>query len=151
VARKASAINLMVALASRQELQTCKLRSTQASKDLVKEEPRSPDSFPPAKEFPVVCKKTQCIICIGNERLSYQERTRTFKRVSHMWDHVENVHLRTIPAEQRPICEHPVCKAQGLVLKHVMHFKHHVATVHKFNLVSFLIWQCFFCLGVLQC
>ncbi|PMD60550.1 uncharacterized protein K444DRAFT_528197, partial [Hyaloscypha bicolor E] len=85
-------------------------------------------------EFPVVCQKTQCIFCIGNERLPYEQRTRTFNRVSHMWDHVENVHLSKVPAEQRIICYHPVCKAQGLVLDHVMHFKNHVARVHKIDL-----------------
>ena len=136
VSRKVSAINLSVALASRQEFQTRtrKPRSVPASKDLIKKESPAPKPTQPADEFPVVCTNTQCIICIGNERLPYEQRTRTFNRVSHMWDHVENVHLSKVPAEQRIICHHPVCKAQGLVLDHVMHFKNHVATVHKIDL-----------------
>ncbi|KAH6717379.1 FluG domain-containing protein [Leptodontidium sp. MPI-SDFR-AT-0119] len=135
VARKVSAINLFVALASRQEFQTRtrKPRSVPAFKDLIKREYPAPKPSQPAIKFPVVCQKTQCIFCIGNERLPYEQRTRTFNRVSHMWDHVENVHLSKVPAEQRIICYHPVCKAQGLVLDHVMHFKNHVARVHKID------------------
>jgi hypothetical protein len=136
VVRKVLAINLMVALASRQEFQirTRKSRSVPASTGLLKKESPAPEPSQPPDEFPVVCKKTQCIICIGNERLPYEQRTRTFKRVSNMWDHVEDVHLSKVPAKQRIICDHPVCKAQGLVLDHVMHFKNHVATVHQIDL-----------------
>ncbi|KAH8744230.1 hypothetical protein BGZ57DRAFT_778969, partial [Hyaloscypha finlandica] len=56
-----------------------------------------------------------------------------FKRVSHTWDHVE-IHLRGVPVEQRIVCPHPVYKALGLVLDHVIHFKNHVARVHEINL-----------------
>jgi len=51
-----------------------------------------------------------------------------------MWDHVENIHLRGVSAEQRVICHHPVCKAEGLVLNGVMRFKNHVAIIHKVDL-----------------
>jgi hypothetical protein len=50
-----------------------------------------------------------------------------------MWDHVE-IHLRGVLAEQQIVCPHSICKAQALVLDHVMHFKNHVARVHKINL-----------------
>ncbi|KAH9204554.1 hypothetical protein DL95DRAFT_418158 [Leptodontidium sp. 2 PMI_412] len=76
----------------------------------------------------------RCIFCVGNESLSYRQRTRKFRRVSHMWDHVENIHLRDVPAEQRIICHHPVCKAEGLILDGVILFKNHVATVHEVHL-----------------
>jgi hypothetical protein len=71
---------------------------------------------------------------MGNERLSYIEWTRAFNRVSHMWDHVKDIHLRYVPAEQRIICHHPIYKAKGLVLNNVMYFKNHVATVHEIDL-----------------
>jgi hypothetical protein len=51
-----------------------------------------------------------------------------------MWDYIEDIYLSKEPARQRIICDHPVCKAQGLVLDYVMHFKNHVARVHKINL-----------------
>jgi hypothetical protein len=134
VSRKVFAINLMTALASRQEFQTHKPRLALAPQVLIKKECLDPEPFPQPPEFPLVCEKTQCIICIGNEQLPYKQRTRAFRRVSHMMDHVENVHLSKVSAEQRIICHHPVCKAQGLVLNHVMHFKNHVARVHKIDL-----------------
>jgi hypothetical protein len=139
VSRKVSAINLFVALASRQELQTRQPRSAPAYKGSLKEESPAPalDPSPPPSKFPLVCEKTQCIFCIGNERLSYEQRTRKFRRVSHMMDHVENFHLRGVSADEKIICHHPLCKAEGLVLQNVIHFKNHIATVHKINLRAF--------------
>jgi hypothetical protein len=142
VSRKVIAINLMIALASRQELQTRKPRSVPASKDLIMKESPASEPSQPADEFPVVCKKTQCIVCIGNERLSYEQRTRTFRRVAHMWDHVEDIHLRYISADAGIICHHPVCKAQGLVLDNVERFKNHVARVHEVALRPPRVFPC---------
>ncbi|KAH9203768.1 hypothetical protein DL95DRAFT_418785 [Leptodontidium sp. 2 PMI_412] len=142
VARKISAVNLQIALASRKELMTRQPRSAPTCKDPLKEEypicapapTPALDPFPPASKFPLVCEKTQCVFCVGNESLSYWQRTRKFRRVSHMWDHVENIHLRDVQAEQRIICHHPVCKAEGLILDGVILFKNHVATVHEVHL-----------------
>jgi hypothetical protein len=133
VSRKVLAIDLIVALASRQEFQARKPRLAPASQVLIKKEP-DPESFLQPHDFPLVCQKTQYIICIGNEQLLYKERTCAFRRVSHMMDHIENLHLSKQPANQRIICHHPVYKAEGLVLNHVMHFKHHVATVYRISL-----------------
>jgi hypothetical protein len=102
------------------------------SKDLIKKESPAPKPFLSPSEFPLVYKKTQCIIYIGNERILYKKWTRSFKRVLHIWDYVEDIHLSK--AKQPFICHHPVCKAQGLVLDNVMHFKNHVARVHEINL-----------------
>jgi len=134
IGRKIRAINLMVALASRQEAQ--KPRSSSAYEAPVKEESPRPDPFPAPAEFPVVCHKTQCIICIGNDRYPYKKRMRTFRRVSHMMDHVENVHLKYQLANEKIICRHPVCKYEGLVLNNVNHFKNHVEVVHGITLGS---------------
>jgi hypothetical protein len=38
---------------------------------------------------------------------------RTFKRVSHMMDHVEKVHLRHEPSAPSFVCRHPQCKHLG--------------------------------------
>jgi hypothetical protein len=51
-----------------------------------------------------------------------------------MMDHVENLHLSKLLADQMIICHHPVCKAEGLDLKSVMHFKNHVAIVYGISL-----------------
>jgi hypothetical protein len=136
VSWKIHAVDAMTALASRQEPQTRKPQPAPACGVLVKKEPSppppSPDPFPQLDEFPLILGKTQCIFCIGNERYTYDKRTRAFKRVSHMWDHIENLHLKHL--DQQIPCDHPVCKAQGVVLKSVMLFKNHVAIVHKVDL-----------------
>lgn len=136
VSRKILAIGLMIALASRQEFQTRTPRSPPAYKDPLKEESPVPALEPSQQldEFPLVCKKTQCIICIGNERLPSKQRKRTFTRVSHMMDHVENVHLKHQSAQGKINCDHPVCKSNGLVLNNVDHFKNHVQVVHGITL-----------------
>ena len=138
VARKVSAINLMVALASRQEFQTRKPRSAPARKILVKTESPDLDAnfFPEPDPFPLVCEKTQCIGCIGNTRLSFEQRTRRFKRVSHMWDHAENVHLSKLSPGEQPVCWHPKCSpdGEGLSFSSIMIFKNHVATLHQIPL-----------------
>ena len=130
--RKTRAINLMVALASRQETQ--KPRSSPAYEAPMKEESPRPESPPLPTEFPLICHRTQCIICIGNERYSHEKRTRCFPRPSHMMDHVENVHLKYRAANERINCDHPVCRSNGIVLNDVKLFKNHVATVHGIKL-----------------
>ncbi|KFY65136.1 hypothetical protein V496_02779 [Pseudogymnoascus sp. VKM F-4515 (FW-2607)] len=136
VSRKITAIKLMIALASRQEPQTRMPRYTSPHEDPVKKEPLSPapsaEPFPQLDEIPFTLGKDQCIFCIGNEQYSYEKRTRTFKRTSHLWDHVENVHLQHLDAVTA--CGHHVCKAQGLVLNNVTEFKIHVKEVHGVSL-----------------
>lgn len=137
VSRKVTAITLLIALASRQEPQTRKPKSSLVCEGRVKTEPPlssapSLDPSPQPDEFPLILGKTQCIFCIGNERYTYEKRARAFKRVSHMWDHVENLHLKHLG--QMIPCPHPVCMAQGLILNSVMYLKNHVVTVHKVNL-----------------
>ncbi|KAG9232492.1 FluG domain-containing protein [Amylocarpus encephaloides] len=135
-ARKVLAINLMVALAGKQEVRTCKPRSPSTPPDPVKIESPSLDSHPVLEPdpFPLVCEKTQCIICIGNQRYSLEQRKCTFKRVSNMWDHTENVHKLSL--QERPVCEHPKCSpdSKGLFFDSVNDFKCHVGIVHKINL-----------------
>jgi hypothetical protein len=132
ISRKIRAINLMVALASKQETQ--RQRPSPACEAPVKEESPDPDPSPTPVEIPLVCNKTQCIFCIGNQRYSYEKRTRSFRRVSHMMDHVENVHLKYLAADENFICHHPVCKSEDVVLNDVNHFKNHVQVVHGITL-----------------
>jgi hypothetical protein len=136
VSRKILAIDAMTSLASRQEPQTRKPKSVLASEDPLKKEPLcsapSPDPSTQSDKILLILGKTQCIFCIGNERFTYEKQTRAFKRVSHMWDHVENLHLKyhgpMIP------CPHPVCMAQDLILNSMMTFKNHVVTIHGVEL-----------------
>ena len=80
VCRRISAINLMVALSRRRE-----------NRKPHKETPlTSPQCVSPSPEpFPLICEKTQCIVCIGDHRLPYKDRTKRFCRPSKMMDHFE--------------------------------------------------------------
>jgi hypothetical protein len=121
--------SLMVALCHRCEVpRRYRLQVTLPHRPLIKE--GSPDLEP----FPLVLAKTQCPICIGDESKIYEERMRSFCRVSKMRDHVERIHLQGVNPEAKFFCYHPVCKSRGLVLKDLRHFKNHVQTDHKVSL-----------------
>jgi hypothetical protein len=87
----------------------------------------------PEVPFPLICKKTQCIICIRDDRSTYKYRTRTYATTNKMMNHVVS-HLEGVQASQRISCSHPVCQSEGLVLNDLEHFKNHVATVHGITL-----------------
>lgn len=134
--RKIQAIDLMVLLASRREVH--------ASGQLPS--PSSPpyDSFirqdhleaAPLRveDIPLLLGKTQCIYCVGEDQLPYDTRMRSFKRVSHMMDHVENVHLKRESNGGTFICRHPQCKHLGNFLNSLTAFKDHVWQVHGVKL-----------------
>ena len=128
VLRRIRTIDLMVALCCRREVQRPKPRSIIVQQEPIKEESPAPEPFP------LLCKKTQCPICIGDERMTYEKRTFSYCRPSKMMDHVESAHLRKISAHQTISCRHPVCQSAGLVLNNLMHFKNHVQSVHGISL-----------------
>jgi hypothetical protein len=90
VRRRIRAINRMVALCSRREVPRPKQRLPTFHQDPIKEESLGPES-PDPELFPLVCAKTQCPICIGNERLTYSSRTFCYKRPSHMMAHLQKM------------------------------------------------------------
>jgi hypothetical protein len=127
--RRIDAIDNMMRLCCRREVQSRKRRRVINKQGLsVEEEAARPDPFP------LLCKETQCPFCIGNESMSYSQRTFSYCRPSKMMDHVERSHLREIQPNQPILCRHPVCKSKGLVLESTMHFKNHVQTVHGISL-----------------
>lgn len=131
--RKISAIDLLVRLAARREVPPP--RSSRVSDtDSRESSPNEEQSAPKIEEFPLVLGKTQCIYCVGNEQLPYADRMRTFKHVSHMMDHVENVHLRHELSAPGFFCRHPRCKHLGDFLTSLDHFKNHVQIMHGVKL-----------------
>jgi hypothetical protein len=133
VLRRICVIDLMVVLCSRREVQRPKPRSIIVPQEPIKEE--SPALESPAPEpFPLLCTKTQCPICIGDTRMTYEKRTFSYCRPSKMMDHVESAHLRKISAHQTISCLHPVCQSAGLVLNNLMHFKNHIQSVYGISL-----------------
>ncbi|KAI9810031.1 MAG: hypothetical protein M1827_006729 [Pycnora praestabilis] len=128
LSRRIHAVKLMTALSRRQEVQRRRRqRTTRVQEFSEDEEAAKLDSFP------LICKKTQCPICIGNESMTYSERTFSYCRPAKMMDHVES-HLRAISVEQNVVCHHPVCKLKGVALENIGHFKNHVQRVHGISL-----------------
>ncbi|KJK73445.1 hypothetical protein H634G_11327 [Metarhizium anisopliae BRIP 53293] len=109
--RKVRAVELMVLLASCREVRRPTV-STSSSLCQGSIRPGSPDIKPAVpnvkvEEIPVVLGETQCIYCVGEEQLPYSRRMRSFGRKSHMWDHVENLHLKYERKDGPFTCPHP--------------------------------------------
>ena len=88
------------------------------------------DSDESFKEFPTICRPTQCPFCLDNESLPYHHRIYEYAKPHQMMNEVEKHLKRFAPANEVP-CPHPQCKATGLILPEVMTFKNHTATVHE--------------------
>jgi Protein of unknown function (DUF3435) len=78
------------------------------------------DSYPIAFTYPV------CLICIGDERFSYEERIRPFARKDSLQRHI-NLHVKNGEFDQRMECNHPNCSDW---LDNVQHFMSHAARIH---------------------
>lgn len=132
--RKIQAIDAMVLLASRREVRPPRAPTPtddNSHKNLPSTENLSTSA---TEDIPLVLEKRQCIYCVGNHLLPFRDRVRCFKRVSHMMDHVENLHLRYEMGNPRFICRHPKCQHLGDFLTSIAHFKNHVLEVHGVKL-----------------
>ncbi|OBT67030.1 hypothetical protein VE03_04522 [Pseudogymnoascus sp. 23342-1-I1] len=96
VMRRIHAIDTMVALSRRQEVQCHKSRLSKSS------------SISSLEESPK----------------SYDRRMRKFSKPDKMMDHVERHLEKRTPGKYE--CSHPVCKAEGLLLNNIILFKNHV-------------------------
>ncbi|KAM6516699.1 hypothetical protein FALCPG4_014872 [Fusarium falciforme] len=80
----------------------------------------------------------QCPDCIGDERMTLQERTFRYCRPTVRNDHFDNAHLEDREhAERRGEaiqCHHPKCG--DIKLQDLDHFRNHVQTVHGVPLRS---------------
>lgn len=85
---------------------------------------------------PLLIEKTQCPRCIGDERMTYEERTFLYCRSAVMNDYFDRSHLTEIKESERMSCDHPKCRAEGVKLEHLDHFRSHVARVHNVQLRS---------------
>ena len=81
-------------------------------------------------DFPTVCRPTQCLFCLGDERLPYQQRVFEYAKPNKMMNEVAK-HLKKYAPTDKVPCPHPHCRAAELVLPSVMAFKNHTATVHE--------------------
>ena len=91
----------------------------------------------PCNPFPLLMLKTQCPCCIGDERLSFKERTFLYCGPAVMNDHFDREHLEELKELERDkliFCNHPKCREDGVKLKHLDHFKAHVERVYGVRL-----------------
>lgn len=84
--------------------------------------------------FPLLMQKTQCPCCIGDEGLSYKERTFKYCRPAVMYDHFDKKHAKQLSSAERLSCSHPKCRGQALKFDNLNHFKSHVETIHGVRL-----------------
>ncbi|EJT69048.1 hypothetical protein GGTG_13445 [Gaeumannomyces tritici R3-111a-1] len=126
------AIDLMVSLCNKRETRRRDhIRQRKQIEPPIKQ--KSPDLSPEPDSFPLLMDPNQCPDCIGDGRLSTEERTFTFSRPTIRNDHFDDQHLEAREFAQRrgdPIrCEHPKCV--DVKLETLDHFRNHVMTVHK--------------------
>ena len=64
--------------------------------------------------FPLLMDRKQCPRCIGDEKLSYEERTFKYCRPAVMYDHFDRKHARQLGGVKQISCNHPKCKEEAL-------------------------------------
>ncbi|KAK4195369.1 hypothetical protein QBC40DRAFT_310712 [Triangularia verruculosa] len=123
------AAELMVALCDKRETKKRDaVRRRPPAEVVVKEESPRPDPFP------LLMERTQCPQCIGDKRLSYEERTFKYCRPAVMYDHFDREYAKQLKGANRMLCNHPKCREEELEFKHLNHFKNHVERIHGVRL-----------------
>jgi hypothetical protein len=123
------AVELMVSLCGKRETARRNYIRRRAQADVtVKEESPGPDPFP------LLMDRKQCPYCIGDESLSYEERTFKYCRPAVMYDHFDRKHAPQLGDMKQLLCNHPKCREEALEFKHLNHFKNHVERVHGVKL-----------------
>ena len=118
---------LMVALCDKRETVKREIRQRAPAVVMVKETPPEPDPFP------LLMQRTQCPRCIGDEGLSYEERTFKYCRPSVMYDHFDREHAKQLRGQQFS-CNHPRYKGEAPEFMDLNHFKNHVKRIHGVKL-----------------
>jgi hypothetical protein len=121
------AAELMIVLCNRRE--TVK-RNRIRRKGLADVKEESPGLDP----CPLLMHRMQCPRCIGDERLSYEERTFKYCRPAVMYDHFDKKHAKQLSGAKQMLCNHPKCRGEALEFKHLNHFKNHVERIHGVKL-----------------
>ncbi|KAH7186540.1 hypothetical protein DER44DRAFT_802580 [Fusarium oxysporum] len=145
--QRIEAIQLMVALCDKREtVKRHRVQQNARAPPHIKTEPSEAGSEPEPSlnQFPLLMQAGQCPDCIGDERLSLEERTFTYCRPTVRNDHFDDQHLvereRALQRGERMVCTHPACRVQNqgqdLEFHNMDHFRVHVQTVHRVTLRS---------------
>lgn len=139
--QRIEAINLMVALCDKREtVKRDRIQQRARACLPIRIEPLEArtESLPSPDRFPLLMHASQCPDCIGDERLSREERAFIYCRPTVMNDHFDDQHLvareQVEQGGERIRCEHPKCK--DLKLQHLDHFRSHVQRIHGVTLRS---------------
>jgi len=81
-------------------------------------------------DFSTICRSTQCLFCLSDERLSYLHRIYEYSKSNKMINEVRK-HLERFAPKNQVLYSHSQCKAAELILPNVMAFKNYIAIVHK--------------------
>jgi hypothetical protein len=144
--RRIEAVQLMVDLCDkretvkRQRIQRTTVKPTVKSESPEAESERRPNS----DQFPLLMQVSQCPDCIGDERLSFEERTFRYSRPTVRNDHFDDQHLvereRAQRRGEKMVCTHPACRVQNqgqdLEFYNMDHFRVHVQKIHHITLRS---------------
>lgn len=139
--RRFNIISDLAALCSLRELPVRRKSHSPVRREITKES--DVEMFIDPTLFPLKISSKQCLFCLGDIELSYEDRVRHFSRADSLRRHVDEVHLCHFKANDR--CPHPACDA---VFEGVMQFKNHAATVHGIKLSLSLLdnrevaWRC---------
>ncbi|RYP48545.1 hypothetical protein DL768_005584 [Monosporascus sp. mg162] len=129
LALRIQAGELMFILCNKREtVKRDRIRQRAPADVMVKEESPGPD------KFPLLMQRTQCPRCIGDEGLSYKERTFQYCRPTVMYDHFDRTHAKHMSVVKQMVCNHPKCKGEALRFEHLDHFKNHVERIYGVKL-----------------
>ncbi|TVY63532.1 hypothetical protein Focb16_v014233 [Fusarium oxysporum f. sp. cubense] len=118
--RRVEAIQLMVALCDKREtVKRHRVQQNARAQPHIKTEPSEAGSEPEPSlnQFPLLMQAGQCPDCIGDERLSLEEHTFTYCRLTVRNDHFDDQHLvereRALQRGERMVCIHPACRVRN--------------------------------------
>jgi hypothetical protein len=126
--RRIRTIKAMVTFCRVRQAPRQKRSSSSRGWGVVKKDEAEDEKIPQPQQFPTICSSTQCLFCLGDTRLPLESRIFCFSRPRKAREHVERQHLQFFNANDLIPCPHPECKE---VLRGVMHFKNHAASVHN--------------------
>lgn len=89
-----------------------------------------------ADTFLLQCHPYQCIFCLGDHSLTVEDRRRIYASKDSVKQHVQRCRLKKFQPDELMPCPHPHPACAEVILRGIMHFKNHAATVHN----SYL-WQ----------
>lgn len=129
-AQRAAAVQVMADLCCRVEL---KRNAVRYNNSFSKESSEEPIPTTDDERIPMKCQRLKCLFCLGDERLTLKDRTRTFSQQYTLGRHVEN-HFNALQGSCEISCPHPECKATGITVNNLDHLKNHAQKEHGIRL-----------------